>query len=105
MEKLKYQTDRSWVEINLDALENNVQEISKLLRSRKQIMAVVKADAYGHGAIKISQELEKLGIDCFAVATIDEAMILRQNHIHGDILIPVSYTHLDVYKRQNIYCL
>ena len=87
MEKLKYQTDRSWVEINLDALENNVQEISKLLRSRKQIMAVVKADAYGHGAIKISQELEKLGIDCFAVATIDEAMILRQNHIHGDILI------------------
>lgn len=87
MDILKYQTNRSWVEINLDALEHNVKEITKLLDSTNQIMAVVKADAYGHGAIKIAQELEKLGIHYFAVATIDEAIILRVNHIHGQILI------------------
>lgn len=91
-------TDRSWIEIDLSALQHNIKELSQLLKTPNQIMAVIKADAYGHGAVRIGKELEKLGVSSFAVATLDEAIELRQHHIQGNILIlgftPVHHAHL-----------
>ncbi len=82
---------RSWIEIDLSALRHNVKAICTMLSGREQLMAVVKADAYGHGAIRISHELNQMGIHYFAVATLAEAIELRDNHIQGDILI-LGYT-------------
>lgn len=86
--------DRAWIEIELNNLKNNVDEIQKLLGDRCKIMAVVKANAYGHGAIEISKYLNSIGIVNFAVATIDEALELRSNGVGGNILI-LGYTNPD----------
>ena len=86
--------DRAWIEINRNHLENNIKEIKKIISDKTKIMAVVKANAYGHGIIPISKELNKLGIEDFAVATLEEGIILRQNHIKGNILI-LGYTRFD----------
>ena len=64
---------RSWIEIDLDALYYNLDQITQIV-SKETIMAVIKADAYGHGAIKIAQSLKSYGIDHFAVASLDEAI-------------------------------
>lgn len=84
MEKYK---DRTWAEINLNNLMHNVQTIKSKVDEKTKTMWVVKADAYGHGAAKISQAIEKSGADYFAVATIDEAIYLRKNHIKTPILV------------------
>lgn len=86
--------NRAWIEVNLHNLEHNINEIKKIIPSKTEIMAVVKANAYGHGIIEISRKLENIGISCFAVATLDEALLLRKNKIMGDILI-LGYTGFD----------
>ena len=86
-------TSRAWIEINLAHLEDNVRAIQKRISFPTQIMAVVKADAYGHGSIEIAKHLNKLGIQDFAVATLEEGMALRENHIKGNILI-LGYTNI-----------
>lgn len=85
--------DRAWIEINLDNLENNIKEIKNVIPKKCKIMAVVKADAYGHGMIEISKKLNDIGIEDFAVATLSEGIVLRQNKIKGNILI-LGYTDL-----------
>jgi len=67
-------------------------------------MAVVKADAYGHGAQVISLYLQHFGIRHFAVATLEEALELRRSGIHGDILLlgPVSAQSLDLVGKHNL---
>ena len=65
-----------------------------------KVCCVVKADAYGHGAVRMAQEFEALGADWFAVSNLEEALQLRLGGISQPMLVPVSYTHLDVYKRQ-----
>ena len=60
-------------------------------------MAVVKANAYGHGIIIISKYLTTIGINDFAVATLEEAILLRQNGISGNILI-LGYTNINEIK-------
>lgn len=82
---------RSWIEIDLASLRYNVRSLLSLMKSKEQFMAVIKADAYGHGAVRIAQELNKMDIYCFAVATLSEAIELRENGIQGDILI-LGYT-------------
>ncbi len=77
---------RVWAEINLDNLENNVRIIKKI-SGGKNILGVVKADAYGHGAIEIAKELKSNGVDFFGVACIDEAEELFENGIKDSILI------------------
>ncbi len=72
--------------INLDALAHNYATLKKL-HGDTRIAAVVKADAYGHGAVPVSKRLNAEGCDFFAVATIDEALELRENGITGTILI------------------
>lgn len=84
-------TSRSWVEVDLNALTHNIKYLSSLLNGQT-LMAVVKADGYGHGLVKIAKHCQKMGINAFAVATIDEAIKLRKNGIKGEILI-LGYTH------------
>lgn len=83
--------ERAWAEINLVSLRHNVKVLREALPAGCRIMAVVKANAYGHGAAVISGDLNRIGIDAFAVATIDEAIHLRQKGIKGEILI-LGYT-------------
>lgn len=81
------QTDRAWAEISLEHLADNYRLIRKGLAPNCRLLACVKANAYGHGAIKIATALEALGADYFAVASLDEALNLRQANITSPILI------------------
>ncbi len=84
-------TDRAWAEINLESLENNISQFRRILPESCGIMAVVKANAYGHGDVEISRELNNIGVNAFAVATVSEGIRLRKNGIRGEILI-LGYT-------------
>ena len=77
---------RTWVEINLDALECNFDAVREELPENMKILAVVKANAYGHGAIGIAKFLEDKA-DYLAVAATDEALELRKNGVNCPILI------------------
>jgi alanine racemase len=82
----------TWAEISLDALAHNINEFrSKALPSGKLIMAVVKANAYGHGAVQIAEEAVRSGVDYLGVAFLDEAIQLRQAGIEAPILV-LGYT-------------
>ena len=83
--------DRAWIVINLTNLQHNVKVLQEALPAGCEIMAVVKANAYGHGAEPISTYLNRIGIHAFAVATIDEGVDLRKKGVKGDILI-LGYT-------------
>ena len=74
-------------EIDLDALAFNVAQVRRLGGKGKKILAVVKANAYGHGAIGIARELEALGVDFLGVAFIEEGIKLRKAGIQKPILI------------------
>lgn len=86
--------NRAWIQIDLDALESNIYHIKQRLSSKTKIMAVVKANAYGHGLVLISKKLYRLGIRDFAVASLEEGIILRKNGIKGNILI-LGFTNFD----------
>ncbi|MCK9226706.1 MAG: alanine racemase [Syntrophorhabdaceae bacterium] len=73
--------------IDLNALEYNCLSIRSRLSSGAGLLGVVKADAYGHGAIEVSRKLGSIGIDYLGVATIDEAIVLRSGGITKPILI------------------
>jgi serine/alanine racemase len=88
---LQRPADRAWTEINLDNLRHNVQVLRGELSDPCEIMAVVKADAYGHGSAEISMYLNRLGVRAFAVATIDEGIHLRRKGVQGEILV-LGYT-------------
>ena len=89
MEKIN--KDRAWIEISLQNLENNILEIKKLINKNCKIMAVVKANAYGHDMVIIAKKLNEIGITDFAVAALNEGIELRKNNIIGNILI-LGYT-------------
>jgi alanine racemase len=78
---------RAWVEIDLGALADNVRQLKQLLSPQTELMAVVKADAYGHGAIKVAETALHHGADCLAIATLAEGIELRQAGIGAPILI------------------
>lgn len=78
---------RTWAEIDLDALDANVDAIKGLLPEGTQMLAVVKADAYGHGDRMVSRELSKKGIRWFGVSNLEEGVSLRSAGVQGDILI------------------
>ncbi len=77
---------RTWAEINLDTLKSNINEIKKLANG-KEIIAIVKANAYGHGDTHCAAALNKCGINHFAVSNLWEAQGLTNGGIEGDILI------------------
>ena len=78
---------RTWAEIDLDALAHNYQQARRTIGPNVKYLGVVKADAYGHGAIQISRKLERLGADYLAVSSLDEAKELRHGGIQAPILI------------------
>ena len=77
----------AWVEINLDAAEKNILELKTFVRPGTKILAVVKADAYGHGSSMIAPTLLASGVDYLGVASIDEGMELRNNKFTCPILV------------------
>lgn len=80
-----------WAEINLDNLAHNIKEVRKVTRKEAKIMAVVKADGYGHGAIMAAKTFLQNGGDRLAVATLSEAIELRRAGITEPLLI-LGYT-------------
>lgn len=76
----------TWVEITLSKLQRNYEGVRKLAGSRK-VMAVVKADAYGHGAVPVAKSLAACGVDWFGVATVEEALELRAAGIGQPVLL------------------
>lgn len=83
----KFIRQRAWVEIDTEALIHNVKEIKRLLSPKTSLMAVVKADAYGHGAIKVAQIALQAGANSLATATLTEGIELREAGITAPILI------------------
>ena len=77
---------RVWAEINLDALEHNIKAIKEYI-GNKEIMAVVKANAYGHGVGLVAPELYRLGITRFSVSNIGEARELKEILPNADVLV------------------
>ncbi len=76
-----------WIEIDVAAIENNLQAVKNLLDDRARLMAVVKANAYGHGAEDMARILARNGVDFFAVSFLQEALQLRKAGIAADILV------------------
>ena len=81
------ETERAYIELDLAHLSHNARALQAAMPQGCTLMAVVKAEAYGHGAYAVATHLEKSGVQAFAVATIDEGIRLRHYGIRGDILI------------------
>lgn len=101
---------RVYARIDLDAIAYNMEQMKQRIDGHTQIMAVIKTDAYGHGAVQVAQMLEKYDyIWGFAVATLDEAVVLRVEGIRKPILVlgcifPDQYMEmLDNEIRMNVY--
>ena len=78
---------RTWAEIDLDALAHNYRQARARTGPAVRYLGVVKADAYGHGAVQVSRKLEALGADYLAVSSLDEARELRHAGIQAPILV------------------
>jgi Alr-MurF fusion protein len=94
----------SWIEIDTDALANNVKALKETVGDAVTLMAVVKANAYGHGAVTVAQTALLNGAEYLGVATINEALELRDAGISAPILV-MSYTPTYAIRqaiRQNI---
>lgn len=92
---IPYIKRRTWAEINLDSAQYNFKQIYNHTHSK--ICCVIKANAYGHGAIQLAKLYQSLGADYVAVSNIEEALQLRQNQISLPILI-LGYTSCDCAK-------
>jgi len=77
----------AWVEVNLGAIEQNAKKIRQWIPSNVDLMAIVKADAYGHGAAMVLQTLAASGVSMAGVASVDEALNLRRTGISLPILV------------------
>ncbi|MDR2664824.1 MAG: alanine racemase [Oscillospiraceae bacterium] len=92
------ETARTWAEVDMGAIAHNYTAIRGLLGGGARFLGVVKADAYGHGAVPVARELVRLGCEYLGVACLSEAIALRDGGIRLPILIlghtPPEYTHL-----------
>jgi alanine racemase len=79
-----------WLEIDLDALSNNVAVVREMVGPRVEVNAVVKADAYGHGLKSVGLAFEAAGVDRLCVASLDEALALREAGVRVPILVLFS---------------
>lgn len=92
---------RTWCEVDLRAIRQNMINIRKKAGQRPKVMAVIKADGYGHGAAEIGQYIYDEA-DCFGVATIEEAVELREAGIDKPILV-LGYTSPSLYGQNLKY--
>lgn len=99
---------RTYAKVDLEAIGHNISEVKNKVKKDVKVMAIVKADAYGHGAVRVANYLQEK-VDYFGVATIEEAIELRENGISKSILIlgytsPEQYDDLAKYNiTQTIY--
>jgi len=89
--------NRIFARINIDNLRYNISQMKSLRKSDMKIMTIIKADAYGHGAVWIAKRIQDLS-DYYGVATIDEAIELRQAGVTMPIII-IGYTDSSDYER------
>lgn len=87
---MKKEYNRTYAEIDLEAIRHNIRQVRKNINPQTAILAVVKANAYGHGAVFVAEALSDL-VDAYGVATIEEALELRQAGLDKMILI-LGYT-------------
>ena len=85
---------RTWAEISLDNLTHNFETIRRQVGPKAKLLGVVKADAYGHGAVRVAKHLERLGAGYLAVSNLDECEELRVNGITLPILM-LGFTPAD----------
>ena len=90
--------NRTWIELDREALAHNIRQYRNHLPAGCELMGVVKANAYGHGAVVFAKELARLGVNRFAVAALEEAVELRKGGVEGEILI-LGYTYPDGFPR------
>src|SRR5574340_202407 len=104
MSSKENQKYRSWVEVDLGNFAANWQELRRLVGPAVRIMQVVKADAYGHGAIEISHVALKNGASCLGVANADEGVQLRISEITAPIIIlsPATDSEIDQIIKYNL---
>lgn len=88
---------RTWAEVDVDAIKHNFNAIRQSTDENADIMCVIKADGYGHGAVFLAKLYEKLGAARFAVSNIEEAMQLRENGVTLPILI-LGFTPAEMAK-------
>jgi alanine racemase len=95
---------KSWVEIDLENFKHNGDEIRRLIGPDVKILQVVKADAYGHGAIEISKFALKNGASCLGVANADEGVQLRVSGIDAPIVIlsPSAVSEINAIVKYNL---
>jgi alanine racemase len=77
----------TWAEIDLEAYAHNIRELKRVTRPPARLMAVVKANGYGHGALEVAREALQNGAQYLGVARINEAVPLRQAGLEAPILI------------------
>lgn len=82
-----YESRPTYAEIDLSALRHNFDVIRSSIPRRAEVLAVIKADAYGHGFMEISRELEELGVNAFGVAFLAEGIQLRKSGIDKPVLL------------------
>ena len=104
-------TRRLWADINMDAVKHNYESIRAQIGAGTKLCCVVKADAYGHGAVELSRLYHELGADFLAVSNLDEALELREAGIEDPVLI-LGFTPADRVRdlaqyhiRQAVYSL
>lgn len=95
-----YSSRPTVAEINLEAIRRNYKEIRNIVPANTAIMAVIKADAYGHGFMDVSKELDLLNVDAFCVASLAEAFQLRRCGIDRPTLILGG-----IYPGQELDCI
>lgn len=94
----QHQQQRAWVNINHQVLIDNVQALKGFLHPKTQLMAVIKADAYGHGAVKVAQTILQSGVDSLAIATLNEGIELREAGIVAPIMILGAINSIELVK-------
>ena len=85
--KLKPIQKRTWAEIDIDAVQENFNTIRQQIGNHTKVCCVIKANAYGHGALQLANVYEKSGADFLAVSNLEEALQLR----HAEIHFPYSF--------------
>ena len=95
---------RCWAEVNVDQIVRNYRIYRESMKVRKEMMCVVKANAYGHGDVPVALALEKAGCARFAVSNVEEAVRLRNGGVRGEILI-LGYTPVSEARRLTDQCI
>ncbi|WP_438420206.1 alanine racemase [Bacillus siamensis] len=91
-----------WIEVDLDAIKKNVRAIRRHIPKKSKIMAVVKANAYGHGSVEVARQALESGASELAVASVEEGIVLRRAGIKAPILV-LGFTALSCVKKSAVW--